>query len=207
MAGGVREREKTALVLAMHYERGRRHSDTIRIDAMMGAGWSVVSSDLGHASTEAHINMDFAGLRAMRRLVRDYPGPRVVALDYFWLQQGYYEARYGENWPEKCAVLLDGFPSLEAIFLPIDAPVGRESSMRKQLRRLGQGMTYIELDADDRANPLTRHTMRVTRQLEALHPGRTHAAQKWRIDGFAMITRAGDTTEAHLLAEELRSSS
>jgi hypothetical protein len=191
------------LVMAMHYSPGCGESDTVRIDALMDEGWSVCSVDKWNhrdtpGDTIGHITMDFKGLRAIQRLIDDYPAPRLLVLDYFWLQQNYYAEAYGENWHRKAKLLLDGWSGLHAVLLPIDDPRGRASSMRQQLKKLDSSLAFLELGKDDDSNPLVRCTKAAGRALQRIDCGRTHDAQTWRIAGFALIFRASDSAETIL---------
>ena len=192
------------IVMAMHYSPGCGESDTVRIDALMDEGWSVCSVDKWNhrdtpGDTIGHITMDFKGLRAIQRLIDDYPAPRLLVLDYFWLQQNYYAEAYGENWHRKAKLLLDGWSGLHAVLLPIDDPRGRASSMRQQLKKLDSSLAFLELEKDDDSNPLVRCTKAVGHKLQCINQGRrTHDAQKWRIAGFALIFRASDSVDTIL---------
>lgn len=188
---------RSIMVMAMHYAPRSNESDTVRIEAVMDEGWSVSSVDIwNHQDTTGHITMNFKSLRAIRRLIKEYPAPRVLVLDYFWLQQNYYEENYGENWAKKAKALFERWSRLEAIVLPIDDPETRASSMRKQLKHLDASLSYVELGPDDDAHPLVRCTRRSESALAAIDPGRTHDAQKWRISGFALIFRVASSPQA-----------
>lgn len=188
---------RSIMVLAMHYAPRSNESDTVRIEALMDEGWSVSSVDMwNHQDTTGHITMNFKSLRAIRRLIKEYPAPRVLVLDYFWLQQNYYEENYGENWAKKAKMLFEEWSGLEAIVLPIDDPKTRSSSMRKQLKQLDASLSHIEIGPDDDVHPLVRCTRRSESALAAIDPGRTHDAQKWRISGFALIFRVDVSPQA-----------
>ena len=184
------------MVFAMHYapRAVRVESDTLRIKALLEAGYSVASVDQwGAGDTVGHISMHFAHRRAMDRLVRDYPLPQMLILDYFWLETNYYEEAYGTNWAKKLGVLFDAPQSnLVAALLPIDAPTTRESSMRTQMRALKRDFSMLELtsEADLDLNPLVWHTKRIDAALAAIDSARVHQSQARRMSGYVAIFRS-----------------
>ena len=189
---------KNVMLLAMHYAPDSRtiESDTNRIRSFLNDGWSVCSVDLqGHQNTLGHISANFTTQRGIKSIIRSCEGmpPSIIILDYFWLQQNYYEERYGEDWPEKCKLLFANFSALRAVILPIDNPDSRPSSMLRQRRRFGGELAYFEISADDAdLNPLVRYTLASNDTDSIFQHDRSHAAQKWRIRGFYVVHRASD---------------
>ena len=212
----------SVMILGMHWAPETTESDTLRLREMMADDWSIATADNhGHFDTAGHVTIWFKSVGAIERLVRDYPQAQLYALDYFWLQVGYYKDNYGENWPEKAAAIFASGWRPRAVILPIDAvedPRRQTSSMRQQMKRLASlGLSYFEIGVDDELHPLVKSSMRVEDALfdrvdevegessamadfsdvtrkqakELIKQGRVHSAQTWRLDGFVVIVRRG----------------
>lgn len=212
----------SVMMLAMHWAPETKESDTLRLREMMADDWSIATADdHGYFNTIGHVTIKFKQQAAIERLMRDYPHAQAYMLDYFWLQVGYYEDNYGENWPEKAAAIFASGWRPRVVVLPIDKvedPRRQKSSMREQMKRLGSlGLSSFEIGVDDELHPLVRSSMRVEDALfdrmdgvegessamadfadvtrkqarELIQQGRVHSAQTWRIDGFVAIVRKG----------------
>lgn len=224
---------RSIVLLAMQWEpetvsasegRSQVQSDALRVRELQADGWSVCTvSDAGIFDTAGHASVRFDTLRGALRLAK-LPPAQLVKLDYFWLQGGvdlnYYTTRYGENWPEKALMLLDAWPHLRAVMVPIDD--GPHSSMRRQMTRIGGlGLSSFEVDIDGEPTVLARYSRRVEAALDnleagraadaegsgalasyedvsecarraILREGRVHSSQSWRADGYLAIVRKGE---------------
>lgn len=172
---------------------------------MLDEGCSISTVDLagsvcGVGDTRGHIVMDFkeAG-RSMRSLYQAYQPPKVLILDYFWLQQGYYETNYGENWCEKVCMLFNArqWRNLDVVILPVG--VHRDDSMRAQMRKMkGNAATanHFVMSNEEALqwHPLVAHTVKVDSVLDQkIGEGRCHEVQIERCDGFCVIMRPNMT--------------
>jgi hypothetical protein len=196
------------MLLAMHYQPSplKPTSDNIRVQSMLDAGLSISTVDLcggvsGVGDTRGHIVMDFkeAG-RSMRSLFQAYQPPKLLILDYFWLQQNYYESNYGENWCEKVSMLFKArqWNNLDIVILPIGSS---DDSMRLQMKKMRGNVTtsnhFVMSNAEAlRWNPLVCHTVKVDSRLdEFIGEGRCHQVQIERCNGFCVIIRPQMTRE------------
>ena len=187
--------QKNVILLAMHYsESNKLESDTNRINEFVRNGWNVCSVDLsGFENTHGHISANFTTLRGIKSIIKatQYEQPNIIILDYFWLQQNYYEERYGEDWPEKCRLFFDKYSNLQCVFLPIDNPKTRQSSMVQQMERMHGDIQYFTVDVDSHLNPLVKFTMQSNDICDMFRrEGRTHESQKFRISGFCVVHRS-----------------
>lgn len=202
----VGDGKRKIMLLAMHYvESQKLESDTNRINAFLddtSDDWSVCSVDLsGSQNSYGHISSNFKTMRGINGIIKSIqnkhnpsPEPKIIALDYFWLQNPiYYTERYGEDWPEKSQVLFTAFKSLIAIILPIDD--FEPSSMIQQMQRIRSipSLTFFTITKDDPINPLVYYTLQ-SNDKDHYFADRSHSAQRWRISGFVVLHR-NDMTE------------
>ena len=56
----------------------------------------------------------------------------IVELDFFWLQPGYFEVRYGTHWPDTAVRMLRS--GADRVTLPLDMPTERSSEVKAMLK-------------------------------------------------------------------------
>jgi hypothetical protein len=144
-------KEPVAILLALN-ECSK--SDTARANSLREMGYIVYTVSEADAIGLYHRASDFKtcrGLTSTVQIINDHYGADIVViLDYFRLQKGYYEYRYGNNWiTHKALLLLNAGAS--RIILPMD----KHNEMRTMLSddiSVGQyrEVRYVEVDE----NPL-----------------------------------------------------
>jgi hypothetical protein len=153
---------------------------------------SLLERDIGQVG---HVGCNFKTSRGIKALL-ELPAPKVLLLDYFWLQKDYYTTNYGDNWQTKVEMLFNcsQWTNLAVVILPIGVDAG--DSMRTQM----VAMTNSKATANHfvmtneealKWHPLVAHTVKVDAELHEMGNGRQHQGQITRCDGFCVIMRCG----------------
>jgi hypothetical protein len=142
-----------------------------------------------------HTCVDFKHNRGIKTLLQ-LPAPKVLLLDYFWLQKGYYKSNYGDNWPAKVSLLFNcsQWANLAVVILPIgvDFDDAMWTQMEEMKTREATANHFVMTNEEAMEwHPLVAHTVKVDAELHAMGNGRHHEVQITRCDGFCVIMRCG----------------
>lgn len=149
--------------------------------------------------SETHVSANFK--RTLKDIVRN-KRPKLVMLDYFWLQPGYYEERYGMNWltskirelfvSHACNVMLLPVDSRGAVKLMYDGSFAdRPNNVCVEYVSEADGLNY---------HPLVRATRYIDADLRNLSNRVTHAKGRWhdmqklrlnQLEPFLVVYRVG----------------
>lgn len=183
------------VLLGLHYRpESPLESDTIRVDALVGFGYNVLTASEAPSTSTRHLDVNFKLKRGIESLISYLSGvSNMIVLDYFWLQEGYYNTRYGTNWAKKVSLLF-GHPETIAVLLP-DDKYGEMSKMRDGDSGIDKYFTVLELDKakSELLNPLVFATVACKDELyridHTLYKGRNHEGQWPRLKGYCAIFR------------------
>lgn len=149
--------------------------------------------------SETHVSANFK--RTLKDVIRD-KRPKLVMLDYFWLQPGYYEERYGMNWLTSKIRELFVSHACNVMLLPVDS--------RGAVKRMYDGsfadrpnnvrVEYVSEADGLKHHPLVRATRYIDADLRKLGDRVTHAKGRWhdmqklrlnQPEPFLVVYRAG----------------
>ena len=131
-----------------------------------------------NAKSETHVSANFK--KTLRDIVKR-TDPKVVMLDYFWLQPGYYEERYGMNWlSSKIRELFVSY-KCEVLLLPVDSrgAVKRMYDGSFADRPAGIAVDFVSEADGLKHHPLVRATRKIDGDLRSLAERVTHAKGRW----------------------------
>jgi len=149
--------------------------------------------------SETHVSANFK--RTLKDVIRD-KRPKLVMLDYFWLQPGYYEERYGMNWLTSKIRELFVSHACNVMLLPVDS--------RGAVKRMYDGsfsdrpnnvcVEYVSEADVLKYHPLVRATRHIDTDLRKLSNRVNHAKGRWhdmqklrlnQLEPFLVVYRAG----------------
>lgn len=115
------------VALAMHFTPRNSHdSDTIRLQSVLKN--TRVKHVCGVGETDdaqaGNIALNFKGNMGPLVTALAKCNPTIGVLDYFWLENHYYDERYGRDWPDKLRTLFTGLAGLHHFILPMDRLAG-----------------------------------------------------------------------------------
>ena len=107
--------------------------------------------------------------------------PKILMLDYFWLQPGYYEERYGMNWLTSKIRELFVSHACQVMLIPVDSRGAVDEMFNGSFddRPNTVDIEYVsEVDAV-KHHPLVRATRHIDLQLKNLSERVCHAKGRW----------------------------
>ena len=115
--------------------------------------------------------------------------PKILMLDYFWLQHGWYEKRYGMNWLSSKVTELFVSDACQVMLIPVDSPVDSRVDSVSAVDKMFEAsksdcpntveIEYVsEVDALEH-HPLVRATRHIDAQLKELAERKSHATGRW----------------------------
>ncbi|KAH8091508.1 RNA uridylyltransferase [Aureococcus anophagefferens] len=107
-----------------------------------------------NAKHDTHVAANFK--KSLRDIIKN-TDPKVLMLDYFWLQPGYYEERYGMNWLQSKIRELFVSYRCEVLLLPVDS---RGAVRRMHDASFDDRPAGIEIEFVSEADGLKHHPLR-----------------------------------------------
>ena len=131
-----------------------------------------------NAKHDTHVAANFK--KSLRDIIKN-TDPKVLMLDYFWLQPGYYEERYGMNWLQSKIRELFVSYRCEVLLLPVDSrgAVRRMHDASFDDRPAGIEIEFVSEADGLKHHPLVRATRHIDADLRALSGRVTHAKGRW----------------------------
>lgn len=142
--------------------------------------------------------------KSLREIVKGRD-PKVVMMDYFWLQPGYYEERYGMNFLDSKVRELFVSHDCKVMLLPVDSRGAVRAMYDGSFADRPTGDYSVKIDFVSESDGLRHHPLvRATRHIDAElrdlakrvkhSKGRWHEMQMLRLaypDPFLVVYRAG----------------
>ncbi|KAK7231074.1 hypothetical protein SO694_000761101 [Aureococcus anophagefferens] len=124
--------------------------------------------------------------KSLRDIIKN-TDPKVLMLDYFWLQPGYYEERYGMNWLQS---------KIRELFVSYGARCSSCPSTARAVRRMHDASfddrpAGIEIEFVSEADGLKHHPLVARRHIDADLRALSGAGVDWRayLDGLCARSR------------------